>query len=123
MNAHPHFFDPAHHPSALASLATEALSRGDHRAAFMCADRRCRIKPLAEAAHFTLRSEASYRLGDAKFALSDIRQALEISPEDLPALQRLFSWGTPAERAHAARVLIERETRWEILRAAVEEEL
>jgi GT2 family glycosyltransferase len=94
------------HPQSLERLCATALSSGDAGAAFMLADRRCRILPHAEAHHFVLRAEALMRLGDRDGAIADITTALALSPEDVPSNRRMLSWGDSAQKATAARALI-----------------
>jgi GT2 family glycosyltransferase len=94
------------HPQSLERLCTAALSAGDAEAAFMLADRRCRVLPHAEAHHFVLRAEALMRLGDRDGATLDIAAALALSPEDVQANRRMLSWGDSAQKEAAARALI-----------------
>ncbi len=97
------------HHNALELLAVNALSRGDIKAAFRYADRRCRIPPLADAHHYTLRAEALSRMGDQRGAVAEVRRALEIAPADLGANRRMFAWANGASKTDAARALLVHE--------------
>src|SRR3954467_8389419 len=94
------------HPESLERLCIAALSAQEAEAAFMYADRRCRIAPLAKAHHYTLRAEALHRLGDLESAVTSIAAALALAPEDIQANRRMLAWGPDAERISAARALI-----------------
>lgn len=93
------------HPESLEQLCAAALSAGDVEAAFMYADRRCRIQPLAKPHHFTLRAETLMRLGDTSGAIADIETALALAPEDIQANRRMLSWGDTTQQISAARAL------------------
>jgi O-antigen biosynthesis protein len=116
---HSAFFDEERHHEALEQLAVQALSAGDAKTAFRFADRRCRISPLAQAHHYTLRAEASYQLKDRESALRDISRALELLPEDLAANRRMLAWGSKADQVKAAEVLLRREPNLKILPPAI----
>lgn len=116
---HPAFFDEEHHHEALEQLAVQALSAGDARTAFKIADRRCRVSPLAQAHHFTLRAEAAYQLKDRCSALRDISRALELLPEDLAANRRMLAWGSKEDQVKAAEVLLRREPNLKMLPPAI----
>ena len=51
------------HHNALTLLGANALEKGCPKTAFLLADRRCRVRPLAGPEHFVLRAEAAHRLG------------------------------------------------------------
>ena len=59
------------HHQALEVLCVKALERGEIEAAYRLSDRRCRIRPLAEAHCFVLRAEALHRMGERAAALAD----------------------------------------------------
>jgi GT2 family glycosyltransferase len=115
----PAFFDEERHHEALEQLTVQALSAGDAKTAFRFADRRCRISPLAQAHHYTLRAEASYQLKDRESALRDISRALELLPEDLAANRRMLAWGSKADQVKAAEVLLRREPNLKVLPPAI----
>jgi GT2 family glycosyltransferase len=117
--SHPAFFDEERHHEALEQLAVQALSAGDAKTAFRFADRRCRIPPLAQAHHYTLRAEAFYQLKDRESALRDISRALELLPEDLAANRRMLAWGGKADQVKAAEVMLRREPNLKILSPAI----
>ena len=102
-------FDEDRHNLALESLALKALSDGSLAEAFKFADRRCRISPLAEVHHFTLRGEVSYRMGYADAARADIMRALELAPNDLSANRRMLAWGSGQAQIEAAQRLVNAE--------------
>ena len=95
------------HHQALEVLCARALDRGDWNAAYRLADRRCRIRPLADAHCFVLRGEALYRMGKRSAAIEDVLEAIYIAPDDVSANRRLLAWGTPSQQASAAKVLID----------------
>jgi tetratricopeptide (TPR) repeat protein len=99
-------FDEEHHFAALESLSLRGLSNGDLALAYQFADRRCRIMPPAEAHHYALRGEISYRMGHIDAALDDIARALELAPDDLSANRRMLAWGGEKAQLDAARRLL-----------------
>ncbi len=104
MNGDALFFDPRRHYEALALLASEQLERGEFRAAFRYADRRCR---LAKNAHdFLLRAEASRRAGETRFAAKDLARAIEIDPTDPLVNRMVLRQGSPEQKRSAARATI-----------------
>lgn len=120
-HSHPKYFDDERHHEALEELAVRALSAGDFASAFKLADRRCRIPPLPQAHHYTLRAEALYRLDDRKAALRDIARALELRPEDVAANRRMLAWGKKGDRSKASAVLVRKETNLRLLPPALKQ--
>jgi O-antigen biosynthesis protein len=112
--------DQSQHPAALERLAVQAMADGNVQAALRYADRRCRIPPIAEAHHFTLRAEAAYRSGDRASALLDLNRALELAPDDLAANRRMLSWAEGAPQERAAQALIRSEHDFAVLATAIE---
>jgi GT2 family glycosyltransferase len=100
-------------------LCAKALARGDVAAAYRLADRRCRIRPLADSHCFVLRAEALYRMGEHSAAVEDLLEAVHIAPDDIVANRRLLAWGSSRHQVAAARVLIDRERDVDILRQAI----
>lgn len=98
--------DPEQHATALEREAIASLARNDLAEAFRHADRRCRILPVAQARHYTLRADIIYRRGFQTEALADIAKALELAPDDLAANRRLMQWGDDDQRDIAARRLL-----------------
>jgi GT2 family glycosyltransferase len=94
------------HHDALALLGARALQEGDAEMAFVLADRRCRVRPIAGAEHFVLRAEAAWRLGHRQIALNSLRTALEIDPHHRDANRRMLLWAADDEKLQAARVLL-----------------
>ena len=97
-------YDEHHH--ALASLGASALVQGHPKTAFLLADRRCRVLPLAGPAHFVLRAEAAWRLGRQQIAIESLKTALEIDPQHRQANQRMLAWGADEEKISAAKALL-----------------
>ena len=114
------------HRHALTTLAAAALQKGQHKAAFLLADRCCRID-LPQPEHLLLRAEASKGLGHQSQAIRDIEAALAIDPEHLLALRRALTWGNKELRADAAIRLLALEDDIDMLltaiRAASEDEV
>src|ERR1700754_2806000 len=113
------FFDEESHHEALEQLAVQALAKGDVRAAFKFADRRCRIAPRAQAHHYTLRAEILRRLGERDATLRNIKRALELLPEDIAANRRMLEWGDGADRQAAAEVLLASEPNFKSLPSVI----
>lgn len=105
------------HDNALTVLGATALERGYPKTAFLLADRRCRVQPLAGPEHFVLRAEAARRLGHHKIAIDSLRTALEIDPQHRQANRRMLAWGANDEKISAAKALLH-STRDEKLSAA-----
>lgn len=108
------------HPESLERLCVSALASGDPEAAFMYADRRCRIHPLARAHHFTLRAETLMRRGDREGALDDVRTALALAPDDIQANRRMLAWGEGEAQIKAAKALVRADDEAETLLRAIE---
>jgi O-antigen biosynthesis protein len=107
----------AHH-QALEVMCVRALQRGDIETAYRLSDRRCRIRPLAEAHCYVLRSEALYRMGERAGALADLATAIQIAPDDLAANRRMLAWGAAEQQNAAARTLIEHDNDAQVRRRA-----
>jgi GT2 family glycosyltransferase len=107
------------HHQALELLCVKALARGDIETAYRLSDRRCRIRPLAEAHCFVLRAEALYRMGERAAALADLDAAIQIAPDDLAANRRILAWGETGQQIAAARTLIDHDRDPRIRRRAV----
>jgi GT2 family glycosyltransferase len=99
--------------------AVRALAERDFAAAFRMADRRCRISPPAEAHAYVLRAEAAFRIGQRRGAITDLRRAVAIAPNDIPANRRLLAWGRGKRRRDAALALIASDSDARILAEAV----
>ena len=74
--------------------------------AFRLADRRCRILPSPEPHCYALRGEASFAMGNAAAAISDIVKALAIAPDDIASNRRMLAWGEGPQQRRAASALI-----------------
>src|ERR1700750_1727861 len=73
------FFDADRHNEALALLCADAVQMGESNAAFMFADRRCRV--VAPAAYdLLLRATASRLMDETHYAEEDLARAFEIDP-------------------------------------------
>jgi O-antigen biosynthesis protein len=106
------------HHQALELLCIKALARGDIETAYRLSDRRCRIRPLAEAHCFVLRAEALHRMGERAAALADLEAAIQIAPDDLAANRRMLAWGETGQQIAAARTLIDHDRDERIRRRA-----
>jgi O-antigen biosynthesis protein len=106
------------HHQALEVHCVEALQRGDIETAYRLSDRRCRIRPLAEAHCFVLRSEALYRMGERAAALADLETAIRIAPDDLAANRRILAWAEAEQQITAAWTLIDHDRDVRIRRKA-----
>jgi GT2 family glycosyltransferase len=111
--------DPEHHLTALEALAGQALRERKFARAFALADRRCRIRPIAEASHFLTRAAALTHLGDRDLAYRDVRRALEIEPENIIANRSLLASPSREERNGAARTLVRLDKRPFVLKEAL----
>jgi len=94
------------HHDALAFLGARALGRGDPATAFVLADRRCRVRPLAVPEHFVLRAEAAWRIDQPEIAIRALRSALDIDPQHREANRRMLLWGSAEAKRKAARALL-----------------
>jgi GT2 family glycosyltransferase len=110
-------FSGPHH-QALELLCVKALARGDIETAYRLSDRRCRIRPLAEAHCFVLRAEALHRMGERAAALADLETAIQIAPDDLAANRRILAWGEAGQQIAAARTLLDHDRDARIRRRA-----
>lgn len=110
--------EPQH--QVLEMQAARALADGDFAAAYRLADRRCRMSPSAEAHAFVLRAEASFRMGERRGAIADLRQALTIAPDDISANRRMLNWGRGRRRKQAALSLIASDSDTRVLSEAIE---
>ena len=96
----------------------QGAETGRLETAYRLSDRRCRIRPLAEAHCFVLRSEALYRMGERAAAVADLETAIQIAPDDLAANRRMLAWGEAEQQIAAARTLIDRDSDARIRRRA-----
>lgn len=100
--------DPVGHADDLSAAAAGALRTGAYARAFALADRRCRIRPPADANDYLLRAGALRALGDRVEAEADTRRAAAIDPENRIAARWLLG-GSAQDRGRAARVLLQHE--------------
>ncbi len=119
MATDPMLLDPGRHAEALERLSLSALAAGDAAAALRFADRRCRIAPLAQAHHYTLRAEAAHQFGDTEAAVADTARALALAPDDPAANRRMLAWGHGAQRLAAARRLLAHDRDFGIVAKAI----
>lgn len=113
------FLDPNLHLMALESLAGQALRERKFERAFALADRRCRLRPVAEASHFLMRAAALTHLGERELAYQDVRHALEIEPENIIAHRSLLASTSREERIRAASILVRLDNRPIVLKEAI----
>lgn len=103
----PLLLDDEIHHDVLTLLGARALQAEDPEAAFLLADRRCRVRPIAGPEHFVLRAEAAWRLGYREIAMASLRGALEIDPQHWEANKRIILWGVnDDDKLQAARALL-----------------
>ena len=111
--------DPDLHHNSLASMAAQALRERRFQDAFALADRRCRIKPIADASHFLLRATALRYLGAHDLAYQDIHRATAIDPENSIANRLLLASSCSEERFQAAKTLIRNDKRHGVVAEAI----
>ena len=102
------FFDAARHNEALTLLCVDALRMGRSKAAFMFADRRCRLV-LPSAYDLMLRATASRLMNETRHAEEDLVQAFEADPTHDLVIANVLAWGPPALQRMAAASFIEGE--------------
>ena len=85
----------------LSLLAADALTTGRPEAAYMFADRRCRLQ-APTAYDFLLRATASRLMNEAAFAEADLTRAFEIDPTHDLVIDNVLRWGGAALRPIAA---------------------
>jgi GT2 family glycosyltransferase len=100
------FFDAGRHNEALALLSAEALRMGRPDAAFMFADRRCRL-PSPTAYDLLLRATASRLMNETSYAEADLARAFEIDPTHDLVISNVLAWGAPALRPIAAASFVD----------------
>ena len=88
-------------------------------AAFMFADRRCRVVTPA-AYDLVLRATASRLMNEARYAEEDLTRAFEIDPTHDLVIAKVLEWGPSALQRKAAANFIESESQdGETLRLAM----
>jgi O-antigen biosynthesis protein len=113
------FADAARHSEALALLCAEALRKGRPEAAFMFADRRCRLV-APTACDLLLRATASRLMGETGYAERDLARAFETDPTHDLVIANVLAWGPLALQRTAATRFIEGDSQdGETLRLAM----
>ena len=102
------FFDAARHNEALVLLCADALRMGRFEAAFMFADRRCRLVTPG-AYDLLLRATASRLMNETRYAEGDLARAFETGPTHDLVIANVLAWGSPALQRLAATSFIEGE--------------
>jgi O-antigen biosynthesis protein len=103
------FFDPGRHSEALALRYADALKTGRPEAAFMFADRRCRL--CAPTAYdLMLRAIASRLMNETAYAEADLAKAFEIDPTHDLVIANALAWGAPELKPIAAASFIHGES-------------
>ncbi len=98
-------FDRRRHFEALLLKVREHLENGRPNLAFGYVDRRCRL--LNSNAHdFLLRAEVSRRADFLDESARDLDRAIELDPTDRYVLQFALTWGEPAQKSLAARLVL-----------------
>ena len=103
------FFDAVRHHEALALLCANALRMGRPEAAFMFADRRCRL-PTPTACDFMLRATASRLMNETSYAEADLVRAFEIDPTHNLIISSVLAWGPTALQPVAAASFLDGES-------------
>jgi O-antigen biosynthesis protein len=103
------FFDAARHNEALVLLCANALRMGRSEAAFMFADRRCRLV-MPTAYDLLLRATASRLMNETRYAEGDLARAFETDPTNDLVIANVLAWGPPALQRLAAASFIEGES-------------
>ena len=95
------FFDADRHNEAFTLLCADSLRMGVSNAAFMFADRRCRVVTPA-AYDLVLRATASLLMNEARYAEEDLTRAFEIDPTHDLVIAKVLEWGPSALQRMAA---------------------
>ena len=103
------FFDVDRHNEALTLLCTDSLRMGVSDAAFMFADRRCRVV-TPSAYDLLLRATASRLMNEARYAEEDLTRAFEIDPTHDLVIAKVLEWGPSALQWKAAVNFVEGES-------------
>jgi O-antigen biosynthesis protein len=103
------FFDANWHKESLALLCADALRTGESDAAFMFADRRCRIVTPA-AYDLLLRATASRLMHEMRYAEGDLARAFEIDPTHDLVIAKVLEWGPSALQRMAAANFVDSES-------------
>ena len=103
------FFDANRHGEALALLSADALRSGRPEAAFLFADRRCRLA-APTVYDLILRATASRLMSETAYAENDLARAFEIDPTHELVLWNALAWGAPALQHAAAVSLLDGES-------------
>jgi GT2 family glycosyltransferase len=113
------FFDAARHNEALALLCADALRKGPPEAAFMFADRRCRLGTPATY-DLLMRATASRLMNETRYAEEDLARAFETDPIHDLVIAKVLEWGPSALRRMAAANFVDGESQdGETLRLAM----
>ncbi len=100
------FTSKDYHPTTLVRLAAHYLARQEAAAAFMFADRRCRISPRAGAQDYVLRALCLSALGDPEAARRDFMRAYELDPTDARINQTILEEDFAVEPIELAQNII-----------------
>ncbi|WP_020174608.1 glycosyltransferase family 2 protein [Methyloferula stellata] len=100
------FTNKDYHPTTLVRLAAHYLTRREAAAAFMFADRRCRISPRAGAQDYVLRALCLSALDDREAARRDFMRAYELDPTDARINQTILEEGFAVEPIELAQNII-----------------
>lgn len=103
------FFDAGRHVEALALLCANALRKGRPEAAFMFADRRCRL-PAPTAYDLMLRATASRLMKATGYAEADLVRAFEIDPTQDLVISNVLAWGPTALQPIAAASFLDSDS-------------
>ena len=103
------FSTQTRHSEALALLYAEALKSGRPEAAFMFADRRCRLSGPT-AYNLMLRAIACRLMNETRYAEADLARAFEIDPTHDLIIANVLAWGAPALKPIAAASYLDGES-------------
>ncbi len=103
------FFDRDRHSEALALLYADALKARRPEAAFMFADRMCRLSG-STAYNLMLRAIASRLMSETRYAEADLARAFEIDPTHDLIIANVLAWGAPALKPIAAASYLDGES-------------
>ena len=103
---------------ALARAAAERLAEGDAAAAFVFADRRCRLIVPGPRDLF-LRAQTHKAAGRLEAAQRDLGAAMALDPNDILIDRAALAWGDSEQRSEAARRVLARDAEdWPLRRLA-----
>jgi GT2 family glycosyltransferase len=110
---------PERQGAALAQQALWLLRQGEREAAWLLAERLCRILRPVTADALVLRGSIHALLGDEPASMADMREALTLEPRHVTANLAMLRSIDPSERRLAARMLLRPQGDTNALRQAI----